>query len=103
MCDRDNRQVIAHQFADEWLMVAMNDNSTYDDLMEKAIGASLSSLADELSDEWERLAQQVAELVEERISPTASLFIGQWLKGQGVLPFDLIAREVLAKKAEVSK
>jgi hypothetical protein len=103
MCDRDNRQVIAHQFADEWLMVAMNDSSTYDDLMEKAIGASLSSLADELSDEWERLAQQVAELVEERISPTASLFIGQWLKGQGVLPFDLIAQEVLAKKAEVSK
>ena len=104
MCDRDNRQVIAHQFADEWLMVAMNDYDTYTDLMFVAGSVeSVSTLSNQLQNGWETLTEQVSELVAEHISPTASLFISQWLQGQGQLPFDLIAREVLAKKAEVSK
>ena len=60
------------------------------------------ALADKLRDEWETLAEQVTELVAEHISPIASLFIGQWLQGQGTLPFDLIARVVVRKNEEVS-
>ncbi len=95
---------MAQQFADEWFLVAMNDYDTYTDLMFVAGSVeSVSTLSNQLQNGWETLTEQVSELVAEHISPTASLFISQWLQGQGQLPFDLIAREVLAKKAEVSK
>jgi hypothetical protein len=94
---------MAQLFADEWLLVAMNDYDSYTSLMEEASDSDTITLADDLREEWETLAEQVSELVAEHISPTASLFISQWLQGQGQLPFDLIAREVLAKKVEVSK
>ena len=96
----DNRVVMAQQFADEWLLVAMNDYDTYRELMEEAEEGDTIALADKLREEWETLAEQVTELVADKISPTASLFIGQWLQGQGQLPFDLIAREVMASKRE---
>jgi hypothetical protein len=98
--EQDNRVTLAEQFADEWLLVAMNDYDTYRELMEEAQEGDTIALADKLREDWERLAEQVKELVEKNISPTASLFIGQWLQGQGQLPFDLIAREVMAKKRE---
>jgi hypothetical protein len=96
----NERKVMAQQFADEWLLVAMNDYDSYSGLMEEAASGDVIALADKLRDEWETLAAQVTELVEEKISPTAALFIGQWLQGQGQLPFDLIAREVIAAKKE---
>ena len=96
----DNRVVMAQQFADEWLLVAMNDYDTYRELMEEAEEGDTIALADKLREEWETLAEQVTELVADKISPTASLFIGQWLQGQGQLPFDLIAREVMASTRE---
>lgn len=92
--DTDTRQSHAEQFAEEWLLVAMNDYDTYTDLMEKASRLELVALSDELRDEWERLAEQVKELTEEHISPIAGLFIAQILQGQGSLPFDLIAKQV---------
>ncbi len=101
--EQDTRQVIAQQFADDFLLVAMNDYDTYNELREKARNNDTITLADKLREEWELLAEQVTELVEEKISPTASLFIAQMLKGQGQLPFDLIAREVMAQiKEEVT-
>jgi hypothetical protein len=96
--EQDNRVTLAEQFADEWLLVAMNDYDTYRQLMEEAEENDTIALADKLREEWEQLAEQVTELVADKISPTASLFIGQWLQGQGQLPFDLIAREVMANK-----
>jgi tRNA(Ser,Leu) C12 N-acetylase TAN1 len=98
--DSVKRIVMAQQFADEWLLVAMNDYDHYSYLMEEAASGDAIALADKLRDEWETLAEQVTELVEEKISPEASLFIGQFLKGQGQLPFDFIAREVIAAKKE---
>lgn len=98
--EQDNRVALAEEFASEWLLIAMNDHDTYRELMEEAEESDTIALADKLREEWEQLAEQVTELVAEKISPTASLFIGQWLQGQGQLPFDLIAREVMAKKRE---
>jgi hypothetical protein len=94
------RTIMAQQFADEWLLVAMNDYDSYSSLIQEANNGDVIALADKLRDEWETLAEQVTELVAEHISPTASLFIGQWLQGQGQYPFDLIAREVMARKNE---
>ena len=101
--EQDNRVTLAEQFANEWLLVAMNDYDTFRELMEEAESGDTIALADKLREEWERLAEQVKELTEEKISPIASLFVGQWLQGQGQLPFDLIAREVMANKREQVK
>lgn len=98
--ETDTRKVMAQQFADEWLLVAMNDYNTYSELMTEAGANDPVALADILQKEWEALAEQVTELVAEHISPIASLFIGQLLGGQGTLPFDLIAREVKANIEE---
>jgi uncharacterized protein YerC len=95
------RNAVAQWFADTWLMVAMNEGNTYQELMEKE-GDSISSISDELREEWETLAEQVSELVEENISPIAGLFIREMLQGWGSYPFDLIARQVIGKKVEVS-
>lgn len=97
----DYRKVLARQFADEWLEVAMNDYDSYTQLMNDACSLDNIQMADKLRQDWENLAEQVTDLVEEHISPSAALFIGQWLKGQGILPFDLIAREARRKYEEV--
>ena len=100
MNDTDTRRSHAEQFAEDFLLVAMNDYDTYTDLMEKASRLELVALSDKLRDEWERLAEQVKELTEEHISPTAGLFIAQILQGLGSLPFDLIAKQVKQSHAE---
>ena len=91
----------ADQFASDWLLVAENDYDTYRSLISMESN-ELVTISEELREEWETLAEQVVELVEEKISPTASLFISQVLQGQGSTPFDIIARRVLEMKAEVS-
>ena len=91
------RNTVAEQFANNWLLVAENDYETYRELLEIE-GDNVATISDKLREEWEYLAEQVTELVEREISPTASLFIAQMLQGQGSLPFDLIARRVLELK-----
>ena len=88
----------ADQFANDWLLVAENDYNSYRDLLDME-GDSVAVISDQLREEWEQLAEQVVELVEENISPTAGLFIAQMLQGQGSTPFDLIARRVIELKA----
>lgn len=91
----------AEQFANDWLLVAENDYETYRELLEIE-GDNVATISDKLREEWEYLAEQVSELVEREISPTASLFVAQLLQGQGSRPFDLIAKRVLEIKSEVS-
>ena len=96
MSDEVKRLVIADQFAQDWLLVAMNDADQYSQLISDAMFYNNTpELSDKLRGDWEHLAEQVTELVAERLSPTASLFIAQILQGQGSLPFDIIAREAI--------
>jgi hypothetical protein len=99
--EKEERDTIAQWFADSWLLVAENDYDTYRSLLEQE-GEDVVSISHTLSEEWEQLAEQVSELVEDKISETAGLFIRQLLQGWGSYPFDLIARRVLEMKAEVS-
>jgi len=94
--DEVKRLVIADQFATEWLLVTENDRDSYEQLRESAQEAdNIVALSEVLREEWENLAEQVTELVRDRIGETASLFIAQMLQGQGSLPFDIIARQTL--------
>ncbi len=97
--DQDvKRLVISDWFAENWLMVAENDRESYEQLQENAKESeNVVALSDVLREDWERLAEQVTDLVNEQISETAGLFISQILQGWGSLPFDIIARHTLKK------
>ena len=97
------REVVAHQFAEDWLLVVENDYDSYNLLLEDARNLDTIALSDKLREEWEMLAEQVVEVVAENISPIASLIIAQLIQGQGSLPFDLIARRANELVAEVAK
>lgn len=98
--DADTRATaIAEQFAEDWLLVAENDYESYRSLLTME-GDNVATISDKLREEWEQLAEQVTDLVEEKISPTASLYIGQIIQGWGSYPFNIIARRILEMKAE---
>lgn len=91
----NTRDIIAEQFAQDFLLVMMNDYEAYSELMDDTRKSeSMVELSDKLREEYETLTEQIVELVEEKISPIASLLIAQLLQGQGSLPFDLIAKQL---------
>lgn len=93
--DGHNRKVIAEQFAQDFLLVMLNDYDAYSELMDDTKKSeSMVELSDKLREEYETLTAQIVELVEEKVSPIASLLIAQLLQGQGSLPFDLIAKQL---------
>ena len=90
-----NRKIIAEQFAEDFLLVMLNDYDAYTELINDTKASdSVVQLSDTLRGEWETLAEQVTELVTEQISEIAGLLIAQLLQGQGSLPFDLIAKQL---------
>ena len=91
----DNRTVTAEQFAEDFLLVMMNDYDAYSELMNDTKSSeTIAELSDKLREEYETLTAQIVELVEDKVSPIASLLIAQLLQGQGSLPFDLIAKQL---------
>lgn len=91
----DTRKVIAEQFAQDFLLVMLNDYEAYSEIMDDTRNTgSMVELSDKLREEYETLTAQVVELVEDSISPIASLLVAQLLQGQGSLPFDLIAKQL---------
>lgn len=93
--DSVKRIVIAEQFAEDFTLVMLNDYEAYTELMEDTRNSdSMVELSDKLRGEYETLTEQIVELVEDSISPIASLLVAQLLQGQGSLPFDLIAKQL---------
>lgn len=88
------RDTLAHQFASDWLLVMENDFDSYNVLREETQALDTIQLSDKLREEWEYLAEQITELVENNISDVASLLVAQMLKGWGSYPFDLIAKHL---------
>jgi hypothetical protein len=89
----NTRDIVAEQFADDYLLIAMNDYETYSELSSKR-ELNTASLSKVLEEEWEELLQQVSDLVTRDISPIASDFILQMLSNNGSLPFDKIAKRL---------
>jgi hypothetical protein len=99
------RDILAGHFADEWLLVTENDRELSERLYESASEALESdnptvTLSDQLREEWEQLAEQIKDLVEEHISDVASLYVAQMLQGWGSYPFDIIARQATERAKE---
>lgn len=89
----NTRDIVAEQFAEDYLLIAMNDYDTYTELSAKR-ELNTASLSKVLQDEWEELIEQVSDLVTKNISPIASDFILQILNSNGSLPFDKIAKRI---------
>jgi len=89
----NTRDIVAEQFAEDYLLIAMNDYETYSELSSKR-ELNTASLSKVLEEEWEELLQQVSDLVTRDISPIASDFILQMLSNNGSLPFDKIAKRL---------
>ena len=89
----NTRDIVADQFAEDYLLIAMNDYETYTELSSKR-ELNTASLSKVLQDDWEELVEQVTELVTKNISPIASEFISAILSNQGSLPFDKIAKRL---------
>jgi len=93
--DDVKRIVIAEQFKEDFLLVMLNDYDAYTELVnDTKASEGVVQLSDKLRGEYETLAEQVTELVTEQISEIAGLLISQLIKGQGSLPFDLIAKQL---------
>jgi len=93
--DSVKRIVIAEQFCNDFTLVMLNDYDAYTELMADTKNSeSMVELSDKLREEYETLTAQIVELVEDKVSPIASLLIAQLLQGQGSLPFDLIAKQL---------
>ena len=91
----DTRTITAQQFADDFLLVMLNDYEAYSELMNDTKSSeTMVELSDKLREEYETLTAQIVELVEDKVSPIASLLVAQLLQGQGSLPFDLIAKQL---------
>lgn len=89
------RIVIAEQFKEDFLLVMLNDYDAYTEIInDTKASEGVVQLSDKLRGEYETLAEQVTELVTEQISEIAGLLISQLIKGQGSLPFDLIAKQL---------
>lgn len=100
--DSVKRIVIAEQFASDWLLIADNNSyEFYNELRETTKELNnMVALSTHLQDEWETLMEQVDDVITRHISPLAGEFIMQILGGQGSLPFDVIAKELLERVAE---
>ena len=103
--EKTERDIIAEWFAGEWTLVTENEAGLSGELYESAKEALESEtpvavLGDKLKDEWETLAEQVKDLVSERLGEIAGLYIGQILQGWGSYPFDIIARRAIEQVKE---
>jgi hypothetical protein len=89
------RIITAEQFKEDFLLVMLNDYDAYTEIVnDTKASEGVVQLSDKLREEYETLAEQVTELVTEQISEIAGLLISQLIKGQGSLPFDLIAKQL---------
>ena len=92
--------VIAEQFANDWLLVIENDQDSWNQLVEdvKSMDCHLISTIAYLREEWDVLIDQMETQVS-KISDVAGLLLRQMLV-MGDRPFELIANHVISTVKE---
>lgn len=87
----------AHDFADNWLLVIENDHDSWNQLLEdtKEMGCDQIATTAYLREEWDVLVDQMADAVEDKVSPIASLLLRQMIL-TGDYSFQLIAHHVIS-------
>lgn len=83
-------RVASQQFAEDYLLVMMNDQASYNALMMWAEGRNAYDLAELLRDDYE---ERVDDEIGTKDTAT-NLLMRQLLLGWGIEPFILIARSI---------
>lgn len=94
--------IVAEQFANDWLLVIENDRESYEQLVDdvKSMDCNIISVTAYLREEWDVLIDQMETQVS-KISDVACLLLRQMLV-TGDRPFELIARHVIERIKEDS-
>lgn len=89
-------------FANDYLIVIENDREGWDEITQEArrVNYSIAKLSDSIRDQWEALASEVIEKIEDEVSPLGVDLMRQMLFGWGEIAFDKIAREVIERDKE---
>lgn len=97
----ENKSAI-QQFADDYILVVENDREAWDEITQEArrVDYSMPLLSDSIKEQFEQLATQVIENVEEDTTEFGTNLLRQILIGWGSSTFDIIAREVIARDKE---
>jgi hypothetical protein len=90
------------QFADDYMLVIENDREGWDEITQEArrVNYNMPQLSDSIREQFEQLASQVIENSEEEVTEFGVNVLRQILLGWGSSPFDIIAREVIARDKE---
>ena len=88
---------VQEQFANDWLLVIENDRDSWTQLLDdvKEMGCDVIATTAYLREEWDVLVDQMADVVEDKVSEIASLLLRQMLV-TGDYPFQLIANHVIS-------
>ncbi len=95
--------VVAEQFANDWLLVVENDQEMWTQLVDdvKELDYNVIATTAYLREEWDVLVDQMETQVS-KISDVAGLLLRQMLV-MGDRPFELIARYVIERVKEVEQ
>jgi hypothetical protein len=96
--------IVANQFANDWLLVIENDQDAWNQLTEEVKDSNydLVIVSNKLREEWDTLVEQMADVVEDKVSELGALLLRQMLAGMGTYPFDIITRDVIARVKEAN-
>lgn len=100
MITKSSSDIVAEQFANDWLLVIENDHDSWNQLVDdvKEMDCNVISVTAYLREEWDVLIDQMETQVS-KISDVACLLLRQMLV-MGDRPFELIARHVIERIKE---
>lgn len=78
------------QFVEDYLLVTMNDQASYNYLAERVKALEVDELAVELADEFEEMVSEITQDIPE----SARLLVRQMLMNQGSDTWHQLAREI---------
>lgn len=101
MITKSSSDIVAEQFANDWLLVIENDQESWNQLIDdvKSMDCNVISTTAYLREEWDVLIDQIETQVS-KISDVVPLLIRQLLV-MGDRPFELIANHVISSIKEM--
>ena len=96
--------LFAEHFANDWMLVIENDQDSWNQLVEdvKSMGCDRVATTAYLREEWDVLIDQMASIIEDKVSEVSALLLRQMLL-TGDYPFQIIANEVISTIKETEK
>ena len=101
---KSTSDIVAEQFANDWLLVIENDQESWTQLIDDVKSMDCDPIATTayLREEWDVLVEQMSEIIDSKVSEIGALLLRQMLF-TGDYPFQLIANHVISSIKETEK